>query len=177
MLVYNVPLFVGGPTPSAASRVILFIHHSFIDLWFYYVGFKAIVQSVLDWPAFSLRLSSTWPCPSRPLHWLQNVPCHLTRSTASSCAVGHWLLARPQTEVYQCNCRSHLFIHRWKPQAELQTLCTSKRLYIDLLFGTSQPKFLPTQVGKLQVKKRLLLFVIMLQNYSKIVLILWKQAN
>ena len=33
-----------------------------------HVGFKAVVQSVLGWPAFSLWLSSTWSCPWRPLH-------------------------------------------------------------------------------------------------------------
>ena len=51
----------------------------------HYVGFKVVVQYVLGWPAFSLWLSSTWPCPSRPLHRLQADAVASLASTPSSC--------------------------------------------------------------------------------------------
>ena len=67
---------------------------------YHYDGFKVVVQSVLGWPVVSLWLSSTWPCLSRPLHWLQVVSRRLSWSSATSCVVGQQVWAHPQLRWY-----------------------------------------------------------------------------
>ena len=97
--------------------------------------FKAVVQSRSELACFSLWLSSTWPCPSHTLHWLQAVACHWTRAlprlarTVNGCGATHNTFGTSLDPVYIL-----LSIHMVKPcNADRNPEMSQTKIYSPLI--------------------------------------------